>query len=203
VKNYWKKYWSRPSFRRKYKNKRREQLYGISSEEFEALSKKGCAICGRKTEPSGDLLSVDHCHVSGNWRGVVCRRCNTLIAALEKPTILQRLLVYLGRKVKVDFSKIKTASFRGRKFQILWKKPRKSSKEETAAHGACDCPADSGKRIYIHPNPNHEELLDTVIHESLHAAFWDLEETAVTQCCEDLRHLLKRMGLQVKFFGPR
>ena len=52
--------------------------YGISFPEYEAIKKaqkNSCAIC--KTELKTGMQShVDHCHLSGNVRGILCRWCN-------------------------------------------------------------------------------------------------------------------------------
>ncbi len=45
-------------------------LYGLSEEEYKALPKK-CGICG-----SVENLNVDHNHITGKVRGVLCGTCN-------------------------------------------------------------------------------------------------------------------------------
>jgi hypothetical protein len=69
-------------------------LYGITRAEYDALlARQGgaCAICG--APPKKERLCVDHCHLTGRIRGLICRKCNfglgclrddhrTLIAAL-------------------------------------------------------------------------------------------------------------------------
>lgn len=49
--------------------------HGMALVDYQALVKvqKGrCAICGEKPE----RLCIDHCHVTGRVRGLLCRRCN-------------------------------------------------------------------------------------------------------------------------------
>lgn len=56
--------------------------YGLSVEDYDVLvadQAGACAICGEEPE----LLMVDHCHRSGAVRGLLCRRCNTLLGYLE------------------------------------------------------------------------------------------------------------------------
>ena len=71
-------------YRGRYEKKKKDyrdsflrRTYGISSEEYEKILKdqKGrCAICGRF--PSRRRLDVDHNHVTGEVRGLLCHRCN-------------------------------------------------------------------------------------------------------------------------------
>ena len=59
-----------------------------------------CAICGASggEENSGRGLSVDHDHVTGRIRGLLCLRCNTGIGFLrDDPVIVQRAAEYLTR----------------------------------------------------------------------------------------------------------
>jgi hypothetical protein len=53
--------------------------YGITLDQYHDLlvaQSNGCAICGRTQEPDGRRLAIDHCHVSGNVRGILCNNCN-------------------------------------------------------------------------------------------------------------------------------
>jgi hypothetical protein len=52
--------------------------YGISLEDYDAmLARQGgvCAACKNKKRRS-ERLCVDHCHVTGKVRGLLCRNCN-------------------------------------------------------------------------------------------------------------------------------
>ena len=69
--------------------------YGIGNEDFAALvAKQGgrCAICGRIPEVSRANtrtgrrwtgLQIDHDHVTGVVRGLLCIRCNTTLGSIE------------------------------------------------------------------------------------------------------------------------
>lgn len=84
----------------------RKALYGFSSIEYDALyiEQKGlCAIC-RKPERiitnAGKLkaLSIDHCHVSNEVRGLLCDRCNRGLGFFgDDPARLIRAYQYITR----------------------------------------------------------------------------------------------------------
>jgi Recombination endonuclease VII len=58
------------------------KLYGISLVEYNAIKENQlgvCALCGKEA-PS---LHVDHCHESGNIRGLLCLVCNTRLGTMQ------------------------------------------------------------------------------------------------------------------------
>lgn len=68
----------------KYKNTNRSwhlrSTYGISIEDYELIldiQDGVCAICLAK--PGDNRLSVDHCHKTGQVRGLLCQLCNLAI----------------------------------------------------------------------------------------------------------------------------
>lgn len=79
-------------------NLRKAQLkkYGMLPEDYDFMltEQKGrCAICLEKS----DILCVDHNHITGQVRELLCVSCNTAIGHLksdEGPTILERALAY-------------------------------------------------------------------------------------------------------------
>ena len=62
-------------------------VYGLTqcgyNEMLEAQGGK-CVICGKTAEQNGKMLAVDHCHVSGNNRELLCSSCNICIGFIEK-----------------------------------------------------------------------------------------------------------------------
>jgi Recombination endonuclease VII len=74
---------------------RLQRVYGISLAGYEALfARQGgaCAICKR----SGLPLCVDHCHVTGWVRGLLCRSCNTALGFLrDDPRVVTAAGAYL------------------------------------------------------------------------------------------------------------
>ncbi len=78
--------------------------YGLTSEQYEerVSAQKGlCAICGGSPTgngKSGNKLNVDHNHVTGEVRDLLCWRCNKLLGdASDNPTILRQAAEYLER----------------------------------------------------------------------------------------------------------
>lgn len=55
-----------------------QRRYGISLEEYDRMDAEQegrCAICGKACR-TGKRLGVDHCHETGDVRGLLCRTCN-------------------------------------------------------------------------------------------------------------------------------
>lgn len=75
--------------------------YGITSLEYEAmlaLQSGGCACCGAVANRTGKRLFVDHDHVTGAIRGIICHKCNAGIGALgDDAEGVRRALAYLER----------------------------------------------------------------------------------------------------------
>ncbi len=69
--------------------------YGVD-ETF--VDGKPCAICGR-AEFNGRRPHVDHDHLTGEVRGILCHNCNTGIGLLGESNLL-RALEYLGKAGK-------------------------------------------------------------------------------------------------------
>jgi Autographiviridae endonuclease VII len=74
-----------------------KRLCGISAAEYDALlAKQGgaCAICRKRSKAR---LCVDHCHVTGTIRGLLCHSCNLGLGSLkEDQASLVAALAYLG-----------------------------------------------------------------------------------------------------------
>ena len=71
--------------REKIEGKRLERVYGITMEDYNMLfdAQDGCcALCDTHATELSKRLLVDHCHESGEIRGLLCTRCNSAIAQL-------------------------------------------------------------------------------------------------------------------------
>jgi hypothetical protein len=75
--------------------------YGITIQQYEAMFNEQngvCAVC--KEPPNKRRLAVDHNHVTGTIRRLLCFRCNTIIGRVhENPEILYQLANYLEKYV--------------------------------------------------------------------------------------------------------
>jgi hypothetical protein len=58
-----------------------------------------CAICGATAAHAAHPdLHIDHCHASGEVRGLLCQKCNTALGLLgDSPAMLRRAILYLKR----------------------------------------------------------------------------------------------------------
>jgi Recombination endonuclease VII len=74
-----------------------KRRFGISAAEYDALlAKQGgaCAICRRRSKYR---LCVDHCHLTGRIRGLLCYSCNLALGHLkDDQASLVAALAYLG-----------------------------------------------------------------------------------------------------------
>jgi hypothetical protein len=62
--------------RRKRRERNLRRLYGLSLEDYDVMLRRqggACATCKRKFKQS---LCVDHCHITGLLRGLLCKNWN-------------------------------------------------------------------------------------------------------------------------------
>ena len=75
----------------------RLKTYGLTNELMEAmLIRQGnsCAICHKDFYDG--VFVVDHCHIRGHVRGLLCYRCNSAIARFsDRPELLESAARYL------------------------------------------------------------------------------------------------------------
>ena len=71
--------------------------YNITLADYDSMLKaqRGvCKICG--AEPKNKPLNVDHCHKTGNVRGLLCISCNTMLGKIEcNPSLVDNMKKYL------------------------------------------------------------------------------------------------------------
>jgi len=96
---------NRRDYRRRNKWRKLKAKYGVTQEQYEALVSQQnncCAICKQpEREMDGQHgwpldLSVDHDHVTGKVRGLLCRQCNIALGRFqESVAVLESAIIYL------------------------------------------------------------------------------------------------------------
>jgi hypothetical protein len=73
---------------------KRKNSYGLTNEQQSLLlNKTDCEICGAPWK------SIDHDHSSGEFRGILCSKCNVAIGMMrDRPDLLRAAADYLERK---------------------------------------------------------------------------------------------------------
>jgi hypothetical protein len=72
----------------------RLQAFDVSQPEFEVMYSdlEGvCPLCQTR-----EATCVDHCHKTGKVRGLLCKRCNSVLSEVETPGWLERAKAYLN-----------------------------------------------------------------------------------------------------------
>lgn len=96
-----KKYWTTPKGKESRRNCKLKGTYGITIEEYDNIFKdqgEGCAICGI-SKPGGGKgrFRVDHDHITGKIRGLLCDKCNIGLGCFnDKTEILTKAIQYLS-----------------------------------------------------------------------------------------------------------
>jgi hypothetical protein len=76
------------------------RTYGLSPAQFNALfARQGgvCAICRRRPKAH---LCVDHCHLTGRVRGLLCHGCNMVLGmSRDDASVMRAAIAYLERAV--------------------------------------------------------------------------------------------------------
>ena len=77
------------------------KTYGITEAQYQELLKKQghcCAVCLRDKETFPKNLAVDHNHVTGEIRGLLCAYCNhRLVGRHRDPVLLQRVVDFISQ----------------------------------------------------------------------------------------------------------
>lgn len=86
------------------------RIYGLSFDRYEAMVEaqgNRCSICGSQPDPQGvkaaSRLHVDHDHISGAVRDLLCNRCNMGVGYfLDDPARLRAAAAYIERHRQGD-----------------------------------------------------------------------------------------------------
>jgi len=93
----------------KYKDQKRNyrylKMYGISLDAYNELLQKQHGVCGICKQPEIAIdnrtnqprnLAVDHCHATGQVRGLLCTNCNNMLGrSKDNVVILANAIDYL------------------------------------------------------------------------------------------------------------
>jgi hypothetical protein len=95
-----KEYRERPGVKEKLAHNVILKKYGLTRKEYDEIFSKQmgkCTICQRHQSELSCKLCVDHNHITGEIRGLLCRNCNLILGnSKESPTILSNCINYLN-----------------------------------------------------------------------------------------------------------
>jgi hypothetical protein len=105
-----RKWHNEKSHLEEYRNRRRSSYmkmnYGITLEERTKLLERQqhqCAICKTELKTQGTHTHTDHCHTTGNVRGILCTNCNRGLGHFKDSVEnLRAAIEYLSRTESVD-----------------------------------------------------------------------------------------------------
>lgn len=104
VKNQRKEYYKTPKgYKYSIEKSWKDKGLIFTTEEYESLlivQNFGCAICGAKSNKNGSRLCVDHCHTTGNIRGLLCHDCNTSLGKFNDDIVLLKQAISYLEKYK-------------------------------------------------------------------------------------------------------
>ena len=94
-----------PEFKEKKKWYAVKSRYGITKQDYYKLLEKQfhcCAICLRHEDEFKKDLFIDHCHMTGQIRGLLCPSCNPFLGADEDLiSKLERAKEYVSRSTLI------------------------------------------------------------------------------------------------------
>lgn len=90
-----------PSYKRTNQIQNLKKNFNISIEEYNQMlvNQNGlCLICGKHYSEFKRNLAVDHCHITGKIRGLLCINCNRGLGAFEDNIqFLQNSINYINK----------------------------------------------------------------------------------------------------------
>ncbi len=83
----------------RYRKRLLRERYGMTISDYKQMlnSQRGrCLICNALPDSRNGYLSVDHDHITGKVRGLLCSRCNLSIGKMDdSPALLRRAARYI------------------------------------------------------------------------------------------------------------
>lgn len=87
-------------FKERYQNRSLKRRYGLTLDQFKAMLEEQnhtCLLCGRTTAQLKKKLVMDHCHLTGKIRGLLCHGCNRSIALFDNPELFEKATAYINK----------------------------------------------------------------------------------------------------------
>lgn len=79
-----------------HRNSELKGRYGITLQQYREQSARQNGTCAICKKPSHRTLVVDHCHISGTVRGLLCHTCNRALGLLhDNSEVLREAAMYL------------------------------------------------------------------------------------------------------------
>ena len=73
-----------------------KNYYGLDLTTYRCMFLSQGGLCNICKCPSEESLCVDHCHSTGEIRGLLCRTCNVALGLLnDDPELLESALIHL------------------------------------------------------------------------------------------------------------
>lgn len=87
-----------PERRSSYKRLSNLKRFGLTEDSYKLMldrQNNSCAICKKIFIPTSKAY-IDHCHLSGRVRGILCMNCNIALGHVnDNVTIIQKMIDYL------------------------------------------------------------------------------------------------------------
>lgn len=96
VRVYGQSYRIQPDVKKRRHIQNRKQKYKLTHEEYLMMVEEQegiCAMCGIASQS----LVIDHDHVTGRVRGLICARCNMSLGILEDGELVAKARTYLDK----------------------------------------------------------------------------------------------------------
>ena len=96
--------YSKEHHKKRGKNQRLQKTFGITLKEYQQMLEQQNGVCAICDNPPGNKsLGVDHNHITGKIRSLLCVQCNTALGLVKEDIkILHKMICYL-QESDLDF----------------------------------------------------------------------------------------------------
>jgi hypothetical protein len=81
-------------------------LYGLEQSEYDLIlerQRNRCAVCKAKTPGGAGSWHIDHDHLTGQVRGLLCNNCNLAVGLLQDdPEIIRAAARYVAKHRRTE-----------------------------------------------------------------------------------------------------